>query len=69
MRVAALYDIHGNLPALEAVLRDVQLRSCRAADRIRTTSYPEARQFVARSVLRPPSEDEMLAVFARAEIR
>jgi predicted phosphodiesterase len=25
MSVAALYDIHGNLPALEAVLRDVQL--------------------------------------------
>jgi len=24
MRVAALYDIHGNLPALEAVLRDVR---------------------------------------------
>src|SRR5262245_44588319 len=24
MRVAALYDIHGNLPALEAVLREVQ---------------------------------------------
>ena len=24
MRVAALYDIHGNLPALEAVLHDVQ---------------------------------------------
>jgi predicted phosphodiesterase len=24
MRVAALYDIHGNLPALDAVLRDVQ---------------------------------------------
>ena len=24
MRVAALYDIHGNLPALEAVLADVQ---------------------------------------------
>ncbi len=24
MRVAALYDIHGNLPALEAVLRDVE---------------------------------------------
>jgi predicted phosphodiesterase len=23
-RVAALYDIHGNLPALEAVLRDVR---------------------------------------------
>ena len=24
MRVAALYDIHGNLPALEAVLDDVR---------------------------------------------
>lgn len=24
MRVAALYDIHGNLPALEAVLREVR---------------------------------------------
>src|SRR5712691_5724579 len=24
MRVAALYDIHGNLPALEAVLQDVR---------------------------------------------
>ena len=24
MRVAALYDIHGNLPALEAVLEDVR---------------------------------------------
>lgn len=26
MRVAALYDIHGNLPALEAVLAEVELR-------------------------------------------
>ncbi|MBA3649546.1 MAG: metallophosphoesterase family protein [Chitinophagales bacterium] len=25
MRVAAIYDIHGNLPALEAVLRDIRL--------------------------------------------
>lgn len=24
MRVAALYDIHGNLPALEAVLQEIQ---------------------------------------------
>jgi hypothetical protein len=24
MRIGALYDIHGNLPALEAVLRDVR---------------------------------------------
>jgi len=31
MRVAALYDIHGNLPALEAVLEDL---ACAGADRI-----------------------------------
>ncbi|MBI3459590.1 metallophosphoesterase family protein [Candidatus Acetothermia bacterium] len=24
MRVAAIYDIHGNLPALEAVLQDIR---------------------------------------------
>src|SRR5260370_37390553 len=24
MRVAAIYDIHGNLPALEAVIRDIR---------------------------------------------
>lgn len=24
MKIAALYDIHGNLPALEAVLREVE---------------------------------------------
>ena len=27
MRVAAIYDIHGNLPALEAVLNEVRLAS------------------------------------------
>ena len=32
MRVAALYDVHGNLPALEAVLADPRLA---AADRRR----------------------------------
>ena len=31
MRVAAIYDIHGNLPALEAVLEDL---ACAGADRI-----------------------------------
>jgi hypothetical protein len=25
MRIAALYDVHANLPALEAVLKDVRL--------------------------------------------
>jgi len=40
-----------------------------AAARIRATPYPQADEFAARSVLRPPSEEEMLAVFARAELR
>src|SRR5258707_15809042 len=31
MRVAAIYDIHGNLPALEAVLEDL---ACARADQI-----------------------------------
>ncbi len=34
MRIGALYDIHGNLPALEAVLRDV----AEAFDRVRRRS-------------------------------
>lgn len=32
VRVAALYDVHGNLPALEAVLRDELLAGrCRGS--------------------------------------
>jgi predicted phosphodiesterase len=50
----------------------VELRHTRfdlegAARRIRDTEYPQADAFAERSVLRPPSESEMLAVFARAE--
>src|SRR6266508_1113345 len=149
MRVAALYDIHGNLPALEAVLEDIrqadveqivvggdvvpgpmpretlgrlldldlpthfiygngelailaqmavartgsvtywgttsgarppesicdiQLRHtaydlAKAAERIRASSYPQAQDFAARNVLQPPSEKEMLEVFAKAELK
>lgn len=38
-----------------------------AAERIRATSYPQAGEFARRHVLEPPSEAEMLAVFAPAE--
>jgi putative phosphoesterase len=53
---------------------DVQLRQtsydlASAAKRIRDTSYPQALDFAARNVLNPPSEAEMLHVFARAELR
>jgi predicted phosphodiesterase len=53
---------------------DVQLRHTpydltQAAERIRATKYPQARDFAARNVLQPPSEEEMLAVFTGGELR
>lgn len=53
---------------------DVQLRRTsynleRAAERIRATSYPQAQEFAARNVLQPPTEREMLEVFAKAELK
>jgi len=38
-----------------------------AAERIRATEYPQAQEFAARNVLQPPSEEEMLALFAKVE--
>jgi putative phosphoesterase len=53
---------------------DVQLRHTpydlkRAAERIRDTKYPQAQEFAARNVLRPPSEKEILEAFTRAELK
>jgi putative phosphoesterase len=53
---------------------DVQLRQTaydlpKAAERIRNTNYPQAEEFAARYVLRPPSEAEMLELMSRAELR
>ncbi|MFP5287096.1 MAG: metallophosphoesterase, partial [Thermoanaerobaculia bacterium] len=53
---------------------DVQLRHTsydlvKAAERLRATAYPQAQEFAARSVLQPPSEEEMLALFSRAQLR
>jgi len=53
---------------------DVQLRHTmydleKSAERIRGTEYPQARDFAERYVLHPPSEEQMLEVFARAELR
>lgn len=53
---------------------DVQLRRTdfdlsKAADRIRGTKYPQAREFAAGNILKPPSEAEMLEVFSRAELK
>jgi diadenosine tetraphosphatase ApaH/serine/threonine PP2A family protein phosphatase len=40
-----------------------------AADRIRGTDYPDAEDFAARYVLTPPSEEDMLQVFSKVELR
>jgi putative phosphoesterase len=50
---------------------DVQLRHTpydleKAADRIRATKYPQAREFAADHVLHPPSEEKMLEIFNRS---
>jgi predicted phosphodiesterase len=52
---------------------DVQLRHTsydftRAAERIRRTDYPQAREFAAQNVLEPPSEGKMLEAFTRVEL-
>jgi predicted phosphodiesterase len=40
-----------------------------AADRVRATQYPQAEEFAARSILQPPSEDEMLRAFTDVSFR
>lgn len=40
-----------------------------AAQRVRQTRYPQAQEFAAQNVLRPPPEETMLNAFARAELR
>jgi predicted phosphodiesterase len=61
-------------PGADWVLLDseVQLRHTRydlaqAADRVRSTTYPQAEDFASRNILHPPSEKETLAAFTRAE--
>src|SRR5437867_5702677 len=53
---------------------DIQLRHtsydlAKAAERIRSTRYPQAEDFAARNVLQPPSEEEMLKACAKAELK
>jgi predicted phosphodiesterase len=50
-------------------LRRTDYDIARAAARIRETKYPQAEDFAARNVLRPPSEVAMLEAFGRAELR
>ena len=50
-------------------LRHTSYDLSKAAERIRKTDYPQAELFAESYVLQPPSEQKMLEVFARAELR
>ena len=50
-------------------LRQSMYDLARAAQRIRATEYPQAQEFAASNVLRPPSEERMLEVFEKTELR
>lgn len=39
-----------------------------AADRVRSTQFPQAEEFARKSILQPMSEDEVLGAYAKAEI-
>jgi predicted phosphodiesterase len=41
----------------------------KAAERIRKTGYPRAQEFAENHVLDPPTEERMIEVFARAELK
>jgi predicted phosphodiesterase len=50
-------------------LRHTLFSATKAAERIRKTRYPQAQDFAAQYVLRPPSEEKMLEAFSHAELR
>jgi hypothetical protein len=52
----------------EVQLRHTTYDLSKAAERIRETNYPQAEEFIARNLLQPPSEEEMLKMFMRAEL-
>jgi putative phosphoesterase len=51
---------------------DIQFRQtnydlANAAERIRSSAYPQAEDFAARNILNPPTEQQMLEIFTRVE--
>jgi len=51
-------------PGIELRHTDYDLEA--AAGRIRRTHYPRAEDFASRNLLRPPSEEQILAAYAQA---
>jgi diadenosine tetraphosphatase ApaH/serine/threonine PP2A family protein phosphatase len=50
-------------------LRHTSYDLASAADRVRATQYPQAEEFAARSILEPPSEEEMVRAFTNISFR
>jgi putative phosphoesterase len=50
-------------------LRRTMYDLSRAAERVRATKYPQAEDFAAKNILEPPTEQEILAMFAHAELK
>jgi hypothetical protein len=61
-RIAALHDVHGNLPALEAVLSEVESAQM---ERIRTSGWPTAEEFVRENLLTVPAATAAIGHFER----
>lgn len=53
----------------EVALRETPYDLPQAAERIRGTNYPQAEDFARTSVLDPPSEQAMLEMFSRVELK
>lgn len=53
----------------EVELRHTTYDLSKAAERVRETKYPQAEEFIARNLLQPPSEEEMLKMFMGAELK
>src|SRR5207244_8185218 len=53
-------------PAVE--LRHTSYDLAKAAERIRATSYPQAKDFAAHNVLQPPSEEKTFNTFTTIEL-
>ena len=53
----------------ELVLRRTDYDLEEEAARVRATGYPQAESFAAQSILRPPAEEAMLAMFTAAELK
>jgi hypothetical protein len=50
-------------------LRHTPYNLAKAAERIRSTNYPQAQDFARHNVPQPPAEGKMLEAFTKVELR